>query len=88
MRERRVRGTITIVQEGRFHLRMEQGGTRLFVLSRKAPLEPQDLGPLQRGRARVEVIYREAGTLVAAEALDIGLADPRPGAGEQGGKRR
>lgn len=71
MRGRCTHGVITAVQEGRFYLRMPDGATRLFVLSHKSPVEPQDLPVLQQGQVPVVVQYRDSGTLIAAVAYDI-----------------
>ncbi len=77
-------GTITVVQEGRFRLVGDDGVPKQFVLAHDAPLEPQDLPPLQRSQARVAVRYADSAHLVAGIAHDIEILDPpsssRPGA--------
>lgn len=70
-------GIVTLVQEGRFQMCGDDGGTRLFVLAHGAPLEPQDLPPLLSGGVRVTVHYEDAADLVAAIAHGIDLADGR-----------
>lgn len=66
-----MRGIITAVQEGRFQLRTPEGRTRLFELSHKAPVEPQDLPELYRAGADVVVSYRAADDLIANVAHDV-----------------
>jgi hypothetical protein len=43
-----VSGTVVIVQESRFQLALDSGGTRLFMLAHDAPVEPEQLVSLQR----------------------------------------
>jgi ferric-dicitrate binding protein FerR (iron transport regulator) len=71
-----VEGTVLYVQEGRFELQSSSGECRLFVLSHRAALEPQQLTALQRAQARVRVRYeeREQGMWVIAHEI---LADDR-----------
>ena len=76
-------GIITVVQEGRFRLVGDDGVPKQFVLSHRAPLEPQDLPPLQRSQARVAVRYEDSARLIAGVAHDVEILDPphpRPGA--------
>lgn len=70
-REATARGVVNLAQEGRFQLRCDDGGHRLFVLARDAPVEPQDLPDLVRHGRPVEVRYVEARDLVAFVARDI-----------------
>lgn len=67
----KARGTITLIQEGRFQLDCEDGIQRLFLLSRKAPLESDELARLKREGARVEVEYDDEADLIAHIAYDI-----------------
>lgn len=71
-----VSGVITAVQEGRFRLATRGGQNKLFILFRNAPLEPQDLGPLQSEEIEVTVHYEDAPDLIACIAHDITLAKP------------
>lgn len=64
-------GVVTVVQEGRFQLALEEGGTRLFVLAHDAGIEPEQLTALQREHTRVVVTYRSAAPLIADEARAI-----------------
>lgn len=66
-----VHGTITLVQEGRFQLACDDGRSRLFVLSHKAPMEGDELLALQREGARVEVDYDDDAHIVAHTAHRI-----------------
>jgi hypothetical protein len=74
-------GFITVVQEGRFRLVGDDGVPKQFVLAHDAPLEPQDLPPLQRSQAHVEIRYEDSARLVAGIAHDVEILDPSsPGA--------
>lgn len=64
-------GIIVLAQESRFRLVDDEGRGRMFILSRKAGVEPQDLPHLQRGQTRVRVVYDDAPNLVAALAREI-----------------
>ncbi len=64
-------GIITVAQENRFQLALDHGGTRLFVVSRHAPIDPQQLDALQRSQERVVVRYRAAAGVLADEAEAI-----------------
>ena len=66
-----VQGIITVVQEGRFRLAAEGGRSLLFVLSSRAPIEPQDLDELL-GR-RVDVTYSAAENRKAFTAHNMRL---------------
>lgn len=70
-------GTVLLVQEGRFMVQTSQGETHLFVLSHRAPLEPQQLPPLQRDHARVRVTYDDAPHVIARTAHAIERLGPR-----------
>ncbi|MGE0225425.1 MAG: hypothetical protein AB7F35_15785 [Acetobacteraceae bacterium] len=52
-------------------LQTDDGDHRLFVLSHRAGLEPQQLAPLQRQQARVRVRYQKARNMIAASALAL-----------------
>ena len=68
-------GVITIVQEGRFQLVDTAGIAHHFVLSRHALAETEQLAPLARQQARVQVKYEQAEGLIAFEAQRIVLLD-------------
>lgn len=68
---RHMHGVISAVQEGRFHLRTPEGRTRMFVLSHKAPVEPQDLPALYRAGTPVVVSYGPAEDVIADAAYDV-----------------
>jgi hypothetical protein len=70
-----VRGRILLVQEGRFMLRTESGTGQLFVLSHRAAVEPQQLPPLQRAQARVEVECDDARGGMSAVAYAVRALD-------------
>ncbi|MFN3891288.1 MAG: hypothetical protein ACK4MV_12895 [Beijerinckiaceae bacterium] len=65
-----MQGQIVMVQESRFRLVGAQGA-KLFILSHKAPLAPQDLSSLQNEDADVCVHYEEAPDLIVGVAYDI-----------------
>ena len=70
-------GVMTVVQEGRFQLRGDDGRTRLYILGHGATLEPQDLPGLLGAHLSVRgqaAVGRIAGV---AEAICI-LARPAP----------
>ena len=69
-----VSGTIVIVQESRFQLALDGGGTRLFVLAHDAPVEPGQLLALQRQQSRIAVTYHSGSNLIAGEAHAIATA--------------
>jgi hypothetical protein len=66
-------GTVLLVQESRFMVESDQGEAHLFILSHRAPLEPQQLPPLQHQQARVRVSYDEAPHVIGytAHAVDV-----------------
>jgi hypothetical protein len=68
-----VTGIITVVAEGRFRMLGDDGAPRQFVLWHGAPLEPQDLPPLQRSQAHVRVHYEPSHRVIAGIAHDIDL---------------
>lgn len=70
-----IEGNITIVQEGRFQLRDPDGVFHQFELSHKAPLEPEQLPPLQRDQARVRVRYTAAEDVIGFVAHRIERLD-------------
>lgn len=66
----RMRGHILAVQESRFRV-SGRSASKLFILSHKAPLAPQDLAALQDRNIEVCVHYEEAEDLLAGVAYDI-----------------
>lgn len=68
--EKTIRSVVTLVQEGRFQLRCEDGVHRVSVLAHDAAVEPQDLPRLLRGAGPVDVRYVEARHLVAFASRD------------------
>jgi len=70
-------GTVLLVQEGRFMVQTSEGETHLFVLSHRAPLEPQQLPPLQHAHARVRVTYDDAPHVIALTAHAIERVAPQ-----------
>lgn len=66
-----VGGIITIVQEDRFKLAGDDGRTRLFALSHRAPVATGELQDLERSRRHVKVRYRPAERLLAGTAEDV-----------------
>ena len=64
-------GRITVVQESRFRLSRDDGTSDLFLLSARAPLEPQDLEALAASSARVAVRYERARDRIAQLVLDV-----------------
>jgi hypothetical protein len=85
-------GVIIVVQESRFRVIGDDGIPCQFVLSHKAPLEPQDLPPLQRAQAHVRVRYAPSRSLIAGVAHDLVVLDrpapARPGRGFPSGAAR
>lgn len=73
---RTVSGIITSVQEGRFRLASREGQNRLFILSHKAALAPQDLPQLQRDETEVTIHFEDARDLIAGIAHVITAATP------------
>lgn len=72
-------GYIHLVQENRFVLDGDAGGTRLFVLSPRNSCLPEDLRAARRARRRVSVRYRVSDEHVASVAEAVEPAD-QPGA--------
>lgn len=68
---RTISGVITVVQEDRFQLVDDQGVWRLFLLAHDAPVEAQDLPPLQASQARVTVRFEPAESLLSDIAHDV-----------------
>jgi len=64
-------GTVLYVQESRFELQTPGGAGRLFVLSSRAAMEPQQLQALQRTQARIVVGYTEAEGVKVAVAHSV-----------------
>jgi hypothetical protein len=70
-----MQGTVTIVQESRFQLTDPDGVSHNFLLSWKAPAEPQQLAALQQEQARVQVKYTSAHNIIGLLATDITRLD-------------
>ncbi len=68
-------GIVTIVQESRFELRDPKGASHTFLLSHKAPLEPQQLAPLPQEQARVRVRYATAHGIIGFLAHSVTRLD-------------
>jgi hypothetical protein len=68
----KMRGVITIAQESRFQLTDADGVSHLFVLSPHMLAEDDDLEPLQRSQAPVQVTYSRARNVIGylAERLE------------------
>ena len=66
-----VSGIVTVAQENRFQLALDGGGTRLFVVTHNAAIDPDRLAALQAQQAHVVVTFRPADELIAAEARAI-----------------
>ena len=67
----KMRGVVTITQEGRFQLTDDAGVSHLFILSFRAPAEPDQLTALQQRQARVEVSYQEVDNVIGKLARKI-----------------
>jgi hypothetical protein len=72
---RSMEGVVTIVQEGRFQLVDDAGVAHLFLLGHAAAADPEQLAPLPREQARLHVMYRPAGRLIAHVAERLVLLD-------------
>jgi hypothetical protein len=70
-----MRGTITIVQEGRFQLTDDRGVAHLFILGYAAAAEPSQLAPLGRRQARVSVRYTIPPQCIGNVAHSVALAE-------------
>ena len=68
-------GIVTIVQEGRFQLLDGAGVSHMFLLSHQAPLEPEQLPPLQHVQARVRVDYTPAHDVIGLLAHGVTRLD-------------
>lgn len=68
-------GIVTIVQEGRFQLVDPDGVSHQFELSYRAPLEPEQLPPLQRDQARVRVKYEAGENVIGFVARSVARLD-------------
>jgi hypothetical protein len=66
-----VSGIVTVAQENRFLLVLDEGSTRIFVLAHDAAINPDQLTALQAKQAHIEVTFRRAGELIALEARAI-----------------
>lgn len=74
----KMRGVVTITQEGRFQLTDDAGVSHLFILSYRAPVEPDQLPALQHTQARVEVSFQEADNVIGKLARKIVALDEVP----------
>jgi len=70
-----MQGIVTIVQEGRFQLTDPEGVSHTFLLSYRAPLEPEQLEPLLWGQATVRVDYTRAENVIGLLATGITCLD-------------
>jgi hypothetical protein len=70
-----MRGVVTIVQEGRFQLTDDAGVSHHFVLGSHALAETDQLAPLARTQARVNVKYKQALGIISFQADRIELLD-------------
>jgi hypothetical protein len=70
-----MQGIVTIVQEGRFQLTDTDGISHMFLLSYKAPLEPEQLAPLQKHQAKVRVDFAPAENVVGLLAVAVARLD-------------
>jgi hypothetical protein len=66
-----VSGIVTVAQENRFQLALDGGGTRLFVVTHNAAIDPDQLAALQAQQAHVVVTFRPVDELIADEARAI-----------------
>jgi hypothetical protein len=66
-----MRGTLSLVQEGRFQLIDERGVAHLFLVAPDVPLKPADLRDILRSGQPVRVEYEVAPTLIAHIAKGI-----------------
>ena len=73
------KGIIVLAQETRFRLMDDEGRGRMFLLSHKADIEPQDLPLLQQAQSRVAVVYDKAPHLIADVAQALYLSDESAG---------
>lgn len=70
-----IEGRVILAQESRFQLLDRNGVAHHFVLGHKAPLEPEQLPPLQRKQAMVKVHYKKAPDLIAHIAMRIQMLE-------------
>jgi len=70
-----MRGTVTIVQEGRFQLIDDRGVAHLFILGHAAAAEPAQLAPLGRRQARVSVRFTKPPHCIGNVAHSVTLAE-------------
>ena len=66
-----VSGIVTVAQENRFQLALDEGGTRLFVVAYDVGIDPDQLAALQARQTHVMVTFRSIDELIAAEARSI-----------------
>ena len=76
MAKLKLKGRVTIVQEGRFQVIDDDGAGHLFILSPHAAAETTQLRGLARNQARVTVTYKDAALVVGlmAERIDVEAA--------------
>jgi hypothetical protein len=72
---RTLKGTVIIVQEGRFQVMDDQGVAHHFLLGHAAAAEPEQLGPLQQRQARVRVSYHDPADLIGHVATAVTLLE-------------
>lgn len=72
---RTISGRVTIVQESRFQLTDDAGVSHLFILGHDTLAEPDQLEPLQRRQARVQVRYSQPRNVIGLVAHSVVLAD-------------
>ena len=66
-----VSGIVTVAQENRFQLALDEGGTRTFIVAHDSGIDPDQLAALQARQARVTVEFRPIDELIANEARSI-----------------
>lgn len=74
---RQATGILTVVQESRFQLHSD-GRSQLFVVDRRASIEPQDLTAMLESNARVTVHYDRAEGRIVGVAHDISMPGDLP----------
>ena len=72
----KLKGRVTIVQEGRFQVIDNDGAGHLFILSPNAAAETSQLRGLADRQARVTVTYRDAALVIGmvADRIDVEAA--------------
>ena len=64
-------GVVTMAQESRFQLTDDRGVSHLFILGHGAAAEPDQLAPLSRQQARVQVHYTRPEYIIGLVAQSI-----------------